>query len=211
MNGMRKMRAAREALQRMRPAKMDAALAALKRRTGNPGKGQGSGQAPLPGCAVKPDRLQGYCRSNPTAALRGIPGFKSRPSHRIKPPKDGRFQAYGYVHWFESRRSGMKFLIESERREAWLPPYRLTLYADDATGLLPDEVFSVLEVLPDFRMTMLELAFDFAPEQMNGRFVRNHGLFGKSWPVAPVDSTDYWGTRRGSKRVQAYDKEIEGI
>lgn len=100
----------------------------------------------------------------------------------------------------------MKFLIESERREAWLPPFRLTLYADDTTGLLPDEVFGVLEVLPDFRMTMLELAFDFAPEQMNRQFVRDHALFGKSRPVASVNETDYYGTRRGSKRVQVYFK-----
>ncbi len=97
--------------------------------------------------------------------------------------------------------------MESERREAWLPPYRLTLYADDRTGLLPDEVFSVLEVLPDFRMTMLELAFDFAPDQVSRKFVREHGLFGKSRPVASKDGTDYWGTRRGSKRVQSYLKE----
>jgi hypothetical protein len=102
----------------------------------------------------------------------------------------------------------MKFLVESDRREAWLPPYRLTLYADDRTGLLPNEVFGVLEVLPDFRMTAMELAFDFAQEQMNRKFVREHALFGKSRPVASKGDTDYWGTRRGSKRVQSYLKQI---
>jgi hypothetical protein len=112
------------------------------------------------------------------------------------------------VHWFESRTSGTKFLIESERREAWLLPYRLTLYADDRTGLPPDEVFSVLEVLPDFRMTLVEVAFDFAPDQVNRRFVRDHALFGKSRPAEPYNGTDYWGTRTGAKRVQAYVKEI---
>jgi hypothetical protein len=102
----------------------------------------------------------------------------------------------------------MKLLVESARREAWLPPYRLTLYADDRTGLSRDEVFSVLEVLPDFRMTMMELAFDFATHHVNRKFVREHGLFGKSRPVEPRGDTDYWGTRRGSKRVQAYVKEF---
>ena len=102
----------------------------------------------------------------------------------------------------------MKFLVESDRREAWLPPYRLTLYADDRTGLLPNEVFGVLEVLPDFRLTIVELAFDFAPDQMNRKFVREHALFGKSRPVASKDGSDYWGTRRGSKRVQSYLKQI---
>jgi hypothetical protein len=102
----------------------------------------------------------------------------------------------------------MKFLIESDRREAWLRPYRVTLYADDRTGLLPSEVFSVLEVLSDFRMTMMELAFDFAPDYMDRKFVRNHCLFGKSRPVPSVNETDYFGTRRGTKRAQSYLKKI---
>jgi hypothetical protein len=159
-------------------------------------------------CTVKLDRQQLYCIQNPTAALMAVPGFKSLTGHRIDRPADGRFQAFGRVHWFQTTTSQMKVLVESERREGWLPPYRVTLYADDRTGLLPDQVFGVLEVLPDFRMTMLELAFDFAPEQMNRRFVREHALFGKSRPVPSVNGTDYYGTRRGSKRVQVYCKKI---
>jgi hypothetical protein len=197
-----KIRATREDLQRMRPHKMVSA------GTGRSGKAHGSGPTQAPGCVAKLDRLQGYCRLDPTPALRGTPGFKSGQAHRIRPPADGRFQAFSRVQWFERGTSGMKFLIESERREAWLPPYRLTFYADDRTGLLPDEVFVVLEVLPDFRLTMMELAFDFASEQLDRRFVREHALFGKSRPVAPRGETDYWGTRRGSKRVQAYVKEF---
>jgi hypothetical protein len=191
-----------DAIQKMRSAR-----AALKRLAGKPAKAQSWGSAPALSCMAKLDRTQGYCLSNPTAALRGVPGFDAGRGHRIDPPTDGRFQAYGYVRWFERCTSTMKFLVESDRREAWLPRYRLTLYADDRTGLLPDEVFSVLEVLPDFKLTMLELAFDFAPEQMNRKFVREHALFGKSRPVASEGTTDYWGTRRGSKRVQAYVKE----
>ena len=187
---------------------MTAAHQPLKQRTRPSGAAQGPGPAPTPACVVRLDRLQFYCDQNPTASLRGIPGFKSKPGHRIKPPAERRFQPYGYVRWFESRTSAMKFLVESDRREAWLPPYRLTLYADDRTGLLPNEVFSVLEVLPDFRLTIVELAFDFAPDQMNRKFVREHALFGKSRPVASKDGSDYWGTRRGSKRVQSYLKQI---
>jgi hypothetical protein len=186
--------------------KMRAAIEALKERTSKPEMGRGSDQVSVTGCVAKADRIQGYIRSYPTAALRGILGFKAGRGHRINRPTDRRFQAYGYVQWFESRTSRMKFLIESMRRELWLPPYRLTLYADDHTGLLPEEVFSVFEVLPDFRMTLLELAFDFAPEQMNRRFVREHALFGKTRPIESEGSTDYWGTRQGSKRVQAYFK-----
>jgi len=73
---------------------------------------------------------------------------------------------------------------------------------------LPDEVFTVLEVLPDFKLTLLELAFDFPVGEMNRKFVREHTLFGKSRPVPSNNGTDYFGTRRGSKRVQIYEKEI---
>jgi len=162
---------------------------------------------PTPDCVAKLDRLQFYCDQDPTPGLRGNPGFKSKPGHRIKPPTDGRFQAYGYVHWFESHTSGMKFLIESARREGWLPPYRLTLYADDATGLLPHEVLGVLELLQDFQMTTLELAFDFPIGNVTRKFVREHALFGKSRPAPSNNGTDYLGTRRGSKRVQIYEKK----
>jgi hypothetical protein len=159
-------------------------------------------------CVVKLDRLQGYCRRNPTRQVQAIPGLKSVTAHRVERPTDGRFQAYQRVRWFHSTTSRMKVLIESEPSEAWLPPYRVTLYGDDRMGLLPDEVFAVLEVLPDFRTTLLELAFDFGPGKVTRKFVRERALFGKSRPVPSVNGTDYLGTRRGSKRVQVYEKTI---
>jgi hypothetical protein len=200
--------AAWEDLPHVRLPKMVAARAALKQRARKSGTGQASAPAPVPGCEVKLDRQQLYCVQNPTAALMAVSGFKSLTRHRINRPADGRFQAYGRVHWFESRASGMKRLLESERREAWLLPYRVTLYADDATGLLPDEVFGVLELLPDFRMTMMELAFDSAPKHIDRKFVRNHALFGKSQPMPSIGTSDYWGSRRGAKRAQGYLKKI---
>jgi hypothetical protein len=169
-----------------------------------------SGTRPSAGrsCVVKLDRLQGYSNRIPTRQVQAIPGLKSVTAHRVARPAAGRFQAYERVHWFQSTTSGMKVLIESERREGWLPPYRVTLYADDRTGLLPAEVFSVLELLPDFKMTLLELAFDFGPGEITRKFIREHALFGKSCPVPCINGTDYAGTRRGSKRVQVYEKEI---
>jgi hypothetical protein len=176
----------------------------LKRLTGKSGKRSASASE----VTVKLDRLQFYCNRKPTDEIRGIPDLKSVSAHRLNRPTDGRFQAFGRAHWFQSRISGMKLCVESERRESWLPPYRLTLYADDRTGLLHEEVLGVLEVLADFRMTMVELALDFSPESMNRKFIREHVLFGKSRPVASVSGTDYYGTRMGTKRVQAYIKEI---
>ncbi len=52
-----KIRAAREALEHMRPAEMKAARATLKHLAGNPAKAYSSGPAPTPACVVKLDRL----------------------------------------------------------------------------------------------------------------------------------------------------------
>jgi hypothetical protein len=160
-------------------------------------------------CIAKLDRLRLVCTQDPTPALKLVPGFQSLNSHFIRRPAAGKFQAYGRVHWFGCRKSRMKFLIESERREKWIKPYRVTLFADDRQGLLPSEVFSVLEVLPDFQLTLIELAFDFRGGVVNRRFVRNHALFGKSQPRPSVEGTDYWGTRAGTKFVRTYQKDLD--
>jgi hypothetical protein len=55
-------------------------------------------------------------------------------------------------------------------------------------------------------MTMVELAFDFT-KGLDRRIVRREGLFGKTRPLPSVGNTDYWGTRKGMKRVQCYFKQ----
>ena len=49
---------------------------------------------------------------------------------------------------------------------------------------------------------MLELAFDFARDQVSRKFVREQVLFGKSRPVALKAGSDYCDLCRGNKRVQ---------
>ena len=112
-------------------------------------------------CVVRLDRMQLVLVQNPSPRLRGLPGFRRFPSHWVKKKPNQNFFPYKRVQWFWSMSSSMKFLIESEAQKPWLVPYRLTLIADDRTGLLPGEVFSVLELLPDFKLTTLEVAFDF--------------------------------------------------
>jgi hypothetical protein len=85
-------------------------------------------------------------------------------------------------------------------------PFRLTFIADDVDGLLSAQLFSVLEVTPDFYMTMVELAFDFT-DGLTREIVRREALFGKCRPIQSVGGTDYWGTRKGMKRVQCYFKQ----
>jgi hypothetical protein len=157
------------------------------------------------------DRMRGVCNENPAAALLGLPGFTRVQSRRIVRPADGSFQAYGRADWYQTGRGETKVAVESDRSQHWLWPYRITFVADDATGLLPRDVLGVMEILPDFQMTMVELAFDFAGV-LTRRYVRQHLLFGKTRPVPSVDGTDYWGTRNGMKRVQCYWKrEIQSF
>ena len=73
----------------------------------------------------------------------------------------------------------------------------------------PEDVLSVLELLPGAKLVLVELAFDFGFKSgVDGEYVRAHALFGKSRPnnVANLRGYDSWGTRRGSKFVRSYYK-----
>lgn len=157
-------------------------------------------------CTAKLDRFICFCDEDPTRQLMGVTRFKSESSHFIKPYHDGRFQPYSRVHSFRDWHSDMKFKIESRRREPWMPAYRITLYADDRTGLLPEQLFAVLEVIPKFKLSVIEIAFDFSPS-ISRTLLRQRVLFGKSRPAPPKDTTSYWGTPKGSKGVRIYYKK----
>ena len=156
-------------------------------------------------CVVRLDRLQGYSVKDPTPTLTDVPGFQGSPMRRLRRVND-KFQPYACVQWFQSTRNGAKFVVDSERMHRFVDPFRITFFADDVDGLLRSEIFRVLELVPDFRMTMVELAFDFTAG-LNRRIARQEGLFGKCRPIPSVGGTDYWGTRKGMKRVQCYFKQ----
>ena len=169
-----------------------------------------SGIASCADCIAILDVLRFVCDENPLPALKQLPAFRTLGSNWVKRPPPGKFQGYGRVHWFRHTGSGMKFCVESERREGWLAPYSVTLFADDRTGLLSQEVFSILEVLPKIRLTLVEFALDFSPlSTVNRDFVRRWGRFGKSqldfWNDNPAG--DWWGSRHGKKRVKSYFKD----
>ena len=55
------------------------------------------------------------------------------------------------------------------------------MVADDKTGLSYEEIHNVLKHCRDYRFLTVEIAFDFCPSVgINKRFVRAHGVFGKS-------------------------------
>ncbi len=135
-------------------------------------------------CTCELDRLRILCIQNPTSTFLDHPGFLSGKSQRITPGE--RFEPYGRAHWLNSKTSSMSFCIESKPREPWSDPFRVTLIADNSTGLLPQEVFAVLELLTgDFKLSLVELPFDFVDSTVDRTFVLNYGLFGRSRRAAP--------------------------
>jgi len=156
------------------------------------------------------DRLRFVCDADPVPALRVLPGF--HPGRSVFPRRQNPawFRPYGHGQWFHAEKSRMQFYIESDRTEGWLAPYSVTLIADDRTGLLPEEVLAILEVMPTARLTMVELAIDFSPvTNVTRGFVRRFGVFGKSGRDLSGDNPmgDWWGSKKGGKRIKSYFKD----
>jgi hypothetical protein len=161
-------------------------------------------------CMAILDRLRFVCDADPVPALRMLPGF--HPGRSVFPRRQNPawFRPYGHGQWFQAEKSKMQFYVESDRREGWLAPYSVTLIADDRTGLLPEEVFAILEVIPNAKLTMVELAIDFsAVTNVTRDFVRRFGVFGKSGRDLSADNPmgDWWGSRKGAKRTKSYFKD----
>jgi hypothetical protein len=140
------------------------------------------------------DRMRGVCNEDPSSILADVPGLFRIQSRRIARSSGRHFQAYERAEWFHDHRSDMKISLESQPTKNWIWPYRITLVADDATGLFPSHVFRVMERLPDFHLVMLEVAFDFAG-RLTRREARQRVLFGKTRPSPSRGYADYWGRR----------------
>lgn len=149
------------------------------------------------------------CNENPTAALKEIPGFYSGNSHVVASADKTR---YSRAHWFTRIDSKMKFCLESDPLDRWLAPYRLQMYADDQTGLLLDQITSVLEVIPGAALILVELAVDFSPlTGVNAKYVRERGVFGRSQrDLSKNPFGDWWGARKACKRTKSYMKDAVG-
>jgi hypothetical protein len=156
------------------------------------------------------DRLRFVFEGDPAPALQKLKHLRAGRSVFPRRSNQGAFLPYAHVQWFDDRESGMKVCAESNRQGGWLAPYSVTLVADDQTGLLPAEVFGILEVLPPGRMTLVELALDFSPlTNVSRDFIRRYGLFGKSHRDRSGTNYagDWWGARRAWKRIKSYFKD----
>jgi hypothetical protein len=119
------------------------------------------------------------------------------------------FLPYDRVSKFTSRTSICEMHVLTGRQMKRLAQCKITMIARDQTGLQPRDVMAVLDLLPDVRLVMVEIAFDFGFNSgVDGAYVRRHGLFGKSRhsQVASHRCYDSWGSRKGAKFVRSYYK-----
>jgi Flp pilus assembly protein TadD len=114
------------------------------------------------------------------------------------------------VQWFKGKTSDMKVCVEHVPSHGWLPEYAVTFFADDRSGLVREKILSVLEVMPPAALRKVEIAIDFAMvTPVDRNYVVRHGIFGKSKrdQKAVNADGDWWGSRRGGKRVVSYRKD----
>ncbi len=88
--------------------------------------------------------------------------------------------------------------------EKWLKPWKVTIVADDKTGLSYEQIQHVLKHCRYFRFLIVEIAVDFPPSAgIDTHFVRQHGVFGKSRRYAKRDnkrSAPYGSRKTGQIR-----------
>lgn len=160
-------------------------------------------------CAALLDVLRFVFEHNPLPALQTNHHFRGTGTRLVRGMPD-KFLAYRRVHWFQDKLSDMKACVESERQGTWLPNYRLTFYADDCMGLDGKAVLAILRTMPSSRLTFCEFALDFSVlSGIDRSRVLSSAVFGKS--QRDLNSTnptgDWWGARRGPKRVVSYYKD----
>ena len=188
----------------MRPTqKMQAAAKDLQRRylAERRDRRRAGNYEPLK-CDVKLDRLVLTAIAVSLQALCGIPGYRAKPARRLWK------KLYSVVDQILGTGSVHKIVIESGPNARWLAPFRITIEPRDETGLLFQDLALILELLPQFKIVLLELALDFPIQSVvDPWFVRRHLLCGKTWMRAGGTALhEKWGTFRSSKVVRSYAK-----
>jgi hypothetical protein len=153
-------------------------------------------------CTVKLDRLVLTAIAVSLQALCAIPGYRAKPARRLWK------KLYGEVTRIYGTGSIRKIIIESAPNVGWLPKFRITIVPRDETGLLYEDLCLVLELLSQFKVVLIEIAFDFPIQSVvDPSYVRRHALFGKTRMRAGGTALhERWGSARSSKLVRAYVK-----
>jgi hypothetical protein len=88
---------------------------------------------------------------------------------------------YSRNRHYQSLSDDTKIFWQYRRLKPWLKPWKITIIADDKTGLSYEQIQYVLKLCRYYRFLIVEIAVDFNPSaRMSKKFVRQHGVFGKS-------------------------------
>jgi len=147
-----------------------------------------------------------------SAAASDRKAFRDQPGHKVHRSHFLRSGAYSRLLETEDTDTGVTTLVYDKRRVPWVPETKVTIRAGDSRGLQSSDLLGAFELLNDGYVSLLELAFDF-PEQagLNIGFAMAHVLFGKSRWTARKANTVWFGTRRSTKFIRAYQKIKLGI
>jgi len=152
-------------------------------------------------CEVRLDRVGINAGATDRQSIRSLPGFRCVRSHFL------RTGAYQRVLELNNAETGTTILFYDRAMVPWVAKAKFMLIANDKTGLQPAELLAIFELVPDSRLFLVELAFDFDRKLgVTLAFVLAHALFGKSRFRARKPGILWFGTRRSAKLVRAYWK-----
>ncbi|HKD64571.1 MAG TPA: hypothetical protein VKB40_11095 [Candidatus Acidoferrales bacterium] len=147
-----------------------------------------------------------------SAAASDRKAFRDKPGHKVRCSHFLRSGAYSRLLETEDTDTGATTLVYDNRRVPWVPETKVTIRAGDSQGLQPADLLGAFELLNDGYLSLLEVAFDFDERvKLNTGFVLGHVLFAKSRWSAPKPCIVWFGARRSSKFVRAYQKPELGV
>jgi len=153
-------------------------------------------------CTPKLHRMELIAREVPLQALSAIPGYRTNGTQRL------RNKLYRQVTRIYGKDSIRQIVVLSAPNTGWLPKSRATIIPRDETGLLYGDLCHILELLPQFKIVLLEIALDFPLASiLDTSFVLQHMLCGKTWlRTGGTELHQRWGSARSAKIVRAYVK-----
>ena len=88
---------------------------------------------------------------------------------------------YARCRQYKSVKDDAKIYWQYNSQKGWLWPWKITIVADDKTGLSYEEIERVLRRCRVYRFLTVEIAIDFSPSTgITRQFIRQHAVFGKS-------------------------------
>jgi|SRR5579862_811490 len=153
-------------------------------------------------CIAKLDRLILTAVALVITELCKIPGYRAVRTKRVWG------QLYREVTRIYGTSSIHQVIVESSPNVGWVPKHRITIIPRDASGLLFDDLRFILELIPRFKIVLMEIALDFPISSLiDPWFVRRYALFGTTWlRVGQNELHARYGRAKSSKTVRVYVK-----